>query len=79
MRPKMTLSKDHWRIQPVGLGGAAWSDLTNLTYPQILVCPRISATFFKKIHTNKNKSLFFFRKNRYSDHYNAFQLNGYLL
>ena len=27
-------------------GGANWSDLSNLTYPQIRVSPRISATLF---------------------------------
>ena len=39
----------HGRIQPLGLGGGGtWSDLKNLTYPQIQVSPRISAILFWK-------------------------------
>ena len=36
----------HWRIQPVGLGGGANGGASNLTYPQIRISPRISATLF---------------------------------
>ena len=56
---------EHWRVQPVGLGGGGQlSDVTNLTYSQISISPRISATLFWKCAKNQYKFWrFFFGKN----------------